>query len=131
MAKEHGNKTEYDIFPRDQVEHYKIELSRLQSENEHLLGEVEYLRQALAAALSKIPQLDAPATAVKSSPVAASAATPEEPSARDKFAALQPYAQYFSLASLVASPVLLLIVLLVLALLCSIILAGGYFVLNL
>lgn len=130
MAEEHANKAEYDIFPRDQVEHYKIELSRLQSENEHLSGEVEYLRQALAAALSKIPQLDAPASAVKSPPVAAAAA-PEDPSTRDQFAALQPYAQYFSLASLVASPVLLLFVLLALALLCSIILAGGYFVLNL
>ena len=27
-----------DIFPRDQVEHYKIELARLRSENEHLAG---------------------------------------------------------------------------------------------
>ncbi|RME99673.1 MAG: hypothetical protein D6768_14530 [Chloroflexi bacterium] len=99
MPQEQPNKSAFDIFPRDQVEHYKMELARLQSKNEHLAGEVEYLRQALAAALSKIPQL----------------------------AALQPYAQYFSLAS----PVLLMIVLLVLALLRALVSGDAYFMLNL
>ena len=59
MANQKPNDTEQDILPRDQLEHYKLELARLRTDNERLTNEVDYLRQALAAALSKIPQLEA------------------------------------------------------------------------
>ena len=111
MAKQDTNDTQNDVFPRDQLEHYKLELTRLRTENEHLTTEVDYLRQALAAALSKVPQIEAPAS---SDPDALQAQSEEMGSS------LGTYVKYFSLASLMASPVALLI-LLMLGLICTIV----------
>ena len=115
MAKQDTNDTQNDVFPRDQLEHYKLELTRLRTENEHLTTEVDYLRQALAAALSKVPQIEAPASSATSS-------DPDAPQAQSKEmgSSLGTYVKYFSLASLMASPVALLI-LLMLGLICTIV----------
>jgi hypothetical protein len=115
MAKRDTNDTQDDVFPRDQLEHYKLELTRLRTENEHLTTEVDYLRQALAAALSKVPQIEASAPSAISS-------DPDAPQAQseDMVSYLGTYVKYFSLASLMASPVALLI-LLMLGLICTIV----------
>ena len=123
-----------DIYPRDQLEHYKIELTRLRAENERLASEVGYLRQALAASLSKIPQLAAPAEP----PLAPSPAPDGEVEAEadppftwrtpwdNKNPSLRTTFGFISLASMIASPVVFL-ALLGLILLCSLIF-GGYYV---
>ncbi len=135
MTDQPSNPTNQDIYPRDQVEHFKIELARLRSENERLTGEVDYLRQALAAALSKIPQLEAsvpatPPAETERSPSAATPAAPVPPTPgegrlRESVASLRPYAGYFPLASFIAPPVVLLILLL-LTLVCGFVLFGSY-----
>lgn len=108
-----------DIFPRDQLEHYKLELSRLRAENNRLSGEVDYLRQALAAALSKIPlQLEAPTTSTAPEPALDSSKAQQR--LADSGQAMETYVRYFSLASLMASPVALLVIVM-LGLLCAII----------
>jgi len=125
MAKQDSNDTEYDVFPRDQLEHYKMELTRLRTENERLTTEVDYLRQALAAALSKIPQIEAPVPSAISSDPDAPQSQPKEVGS-----SLGTYVRYFSLASLMASPVALLI-LLMLSLICTIVfLVAFYFLPN-
>ncbi|MCB0154882.1 MAG: hypothetical protein KDF65_08795 [Anaerolineae bacterium] len=121
-----------DIYPRDQLEHYKIELTRLRAENERLANEVGYLRQALAASLSKIPQLTAPAEASLETSVAAT----DDPEREAPFTWRTPWDNknpsmrttfgFISLASMIASPVVFL-ALLGLILLCSLIF-GGYYV---
>jgi hypothetical protein len=121
-----------DIYARDQLEHYKMELTRLRAENERLASEVSYLRQALAASLSKIPTLAAPAE----SPLGPSAAPDGELETAPPFAWRTPWDHktpsmrttfgVISLASMIASPVVFL-ALLGLLLLCSLIF-GGYYV---
>ena len=91
------------------------ELTRLRTENERLTAEVDYLRQALAAALSKIPQIEASAPSAISSDPDAAQSHPKEMGS-----SLGTYVRYFSLASLMASPVALLVIVM-LGLLCAII----------
>ena len=110
-----------DIFPRDQLEHYKLELTRLRAENKRLSGEVDYLRQALAAALSKMPpQLEASTPSIATAPEPASDSSKAQREPADGGRALETYVRYFSLASLMASPVALLVIVM-LGLLCAII----------
>lgn len=117
-----------DIYPRDQVEHYKIELTRLRSENERLTGEVDYLRQALAAALSHLPRLDAsvPADSPGPSTETSTSPDPDELSPSTQLAAWRSYRGYLPLASFIAPPLVLLILLL-LTIACSVTLFGLYF----
>jgi hypothetical protein len=107
-----------DIHPRDQLEYYKVELTRLRAENKRLSGEVDYLRQALAAALSKMPQLETPATPAPTTPEADPNAS--QPPPRESGRSMETYVRYFSLASLMASPVALLVIVM-LGLICAII----------
>ncbi len=125
MASPDPTETHNDIFPRDEAEHFKLELTRLRSENERLTGEVDYLRQALAAALSKIPQLDAPATDNASPATEGETAPPRGNWPWENPAAFRPYARYLPAASLMGPPVILL-TLLALTLTCSLVLVGMY-----
>ena len=109
-----------DIFPRDQLEHYKVELTRLRAENKRLTGEVDYLRQALAAALSKMPQLEAPASPAPTAPETNSDTSQPQRWPWDSGRSMETYVRYFSLASLMASPVALLVIVM-LGLICAII----------
>ena len=117
MAEQDPAESNQDIFPRDQLEHYKVELTRLRAENKRLSDEVDYLRQALAAALSKMPQLE------PSTPTATEADTDSSQSQRWRWSSgqsMETYVRYFSLASLMASPVALLVIVM-LGLICAII----------
>jgi len=134
MSAQHPDESTSDVQPRDQVEHYKIELTRLRSQNERLTGEVDYLRQALAAALSHLPVLDAsvpadnpgdPGGTSASSAESASSSTPAGGSSWEQLAGLRSYRGYFPLASFIAPPVILLILLL-LTLACTVTLFGFY-----
>ncbi len=120
MDKQYQAESNQDIIPRDQLEHYKVELTRLRAENNRLSGEVDYLRQALAAALSKMPQLEAPTTSA--STALELDAEPSKPQRRpsESGRSMETYVRYFSLASLMASPVALLVIV-TLGLLCAII----------
>ena len=109
-----------DILPRDQLEHYKVELTRLRAENKRLSGEVDYLRQALAAALAKIPRLEAPATSTTTAPEPDSDSAKPQRRISESGRSMETYVRYFSLASLIASPVALLVIVM-LGLLCAII----------
>jgi hypothetical protein len=131
MTNQDPNEPNMDIFPRDQTEHYKIELARLRSENDHLSGEVDYLRRALAAALSKIPQLEATNSPTDSDHSKLSETTPDSVTAQAESQSLaskmswQPYMRYFPLASVLASPFIFLL-LLVLGLSCASVLVMSY-----
>jgi hypothetical protein len=109
-----------DIFPRDQLEHYKVELTRLRAENNRLSDEVDYLRQALAAALSKMPWLEAPPTSTSTAPAPDSDPSTSQRRPSESGRSMETYVRYFSLASLMASPVALLVIVM-LGLLCAII----------
>jgi hypothetical protein len=115
-----------DISPRDQVEHFKMELARLRSENEQLAGEVDYLRQALAAALSKIPQLVPPSA---DTPDTGESSTPAQQVPQSlpwqQIAAVWPYARYLPVASFMGPP-LVLFALLLLTLTCGLVLFVVY-----
>ena len=117
MTKPDSAGAEYDILPRDQLEHYKLEVARLRTENERLIGEVDYLRQALAAALSKVPQLEGPTSSTAPVNVNAAAISPRWP--WQAGASPSSYVRYFSLISLLASPMVLIVILL-LGLICAI-----------
>lgn len=119
MTRANGDEVENEIFPRDQLEYYKLEVTRLRTENERLSSEVDFLRQALAATLSKIPQLEGAAA-----PANTASTPPESPAGSSRWlwqrgSTVPPYVRYFSLASLMASPVLLFVVL-ILSLICTI-----------
>ena len=133
MTTQEPDEPNFDILPRDQTEHYKVELARLRAENDRLSSEVDYLRQALAASLSKIPQLEAPSASSPSTGAGSSAATssptggypPRQRWPWPDTASLRMYVRMLSLASIIASPVALLIVL-GLALLCTIFFVSVY-----
>jgi hypothetical protein len=123
MTRTNTDDAENEIFPRDQLEYYKLEVTRLRTENERLSSEVDFLRQALAATLSKIPQLEGAtgsANAASTTPLT----PPQAPAGSSRWlwqhgATVPSYVRYFSMASLMASPVLLLIIL-ILGLICTI-----------
>jgi hypothetical protein len=123
MAEQDNSGVNYDAFPRDQVEHFKVELSRLRAENDRLLSEVDYLRQALAATLSKIPQIEAATSPVSVQP-------PRTRPWEQSSVPLKTYIGYFSLASLIASPMALLTIVM-LGLICGLLSFGFYIVVTL
>ena len=131
MAEQDSGGSNYDTFPRDQVEHFKVELSRLRAENDRLLSEVDYLRQALAATLSKLPQIEAPTPSAAALPPEESGPVqPRQWPWEGDGMPLRTYIGYFSLASLIASPMALLTILM-LGLICGLLSFGFYLVLNL
>ncbi len=111
----------YDTHPRDQVEHYKIELSRLRAENERLTSETEYLRQALAASMSKIPQIESSSSAPQSPSPLPRITVPQtiDKKSMDTIKKVVPLAS-------ILTPPFILIVFIVFALVCAITLYGVY-----
>ena len=128
MAEQDNSGANYDTFPRDQLEHFKVELSRLRAENARLLSEVDFLRQALAATVSKIPQIEALTSESARKVPQESAPLPQQLWERNGIP-LRTYIGYFSLASLMASPMALLTILM-LGLICGLLSFGFYIVLT-
>ena len=128
MTRAEINETENDIFPRDQLEYYKLEVTRLRTENERLSSEVGFLRQALAATFTKIPQLNKPTTSTD-----VVSTTPEAFGEKSHWlwqhATVVPlYVRYFSLVSLMASPVVLFVIL-ILGLICTLLFVASIWLL--
>jgi hypothetical protein len=120
MDKQEPAEPSQDIFPRDQLEHYKVELTRLRAENKRLMAEVDYLRQALATALAKMPELEGPTAPAPSAPEVDPEFSQAKQESWKNGQSMETYVRYFSLASLMASPVALLIIVM-LGLMCTII----------
>ena len=114
-----------NILPRDQLEYYKVELAQTRAENDRLMSEVSYLRQALAAALTKVPQIEGSVSSDTSSP----ATHPDSTQASRWPWEQGPHARYFSLAPLLVSP-LVPLTLVMISLVCSILSFGVYIVLG-
>lgn len=125
MTQQDTDQTRPDILPRDQLEHYKIELAQTRAENDRLMSEVSYLRQALAAALTKVPQIEGSVSPDTPSPLAQDNSTQESRWPWEQ----GPHVRYFSLAPLLVSP-LVLLTLVMISLVCSILSFGFYIILG-
>jgi hypothetical protein len=128
MTTANADEAENEIFPRDQLEYYKLEVTRLRTENERLSSEVDFLRQALAATLSKIPQLEGVAGSASGASTTPPT-TPQSPAGSPRWpwprgATVPSYLRYFSMV-LMASPVLLFIIL-ILGLICVILFLASF-----